>query len=66
MGYSLGTAIVEFVNVEDAKKALRDYNGKFYIILEAEIEGKIIKIEFAKESTRKKNLIIRKRRKDSH
>lgn len=27
MGYSLGSAIVEYVNPDDAKKAIDDYNS---------------------------------------
>jgi hypothetical protein len=62
MGYSLGTAIVEYESSSGAKKAVSEYNSKNILNLDAEIDGRQIRVKFANFSFRRKRLGIRKRR----
>jgi RNA recognition motif-containing protein len=61
MGYSLGTAIVQFEDTADAKQATKEYNSKI-LTLDVEIDEKTIKVESARLSSRIKRLTMRKRK----
>ena len=49
LGYSTGTAIVEYKTEEGAKKAIKEYNGKFNLKLNDYDRSRIRWIGFASD-----------------
>ena len=55
MGFSKGTADVEFTKPEDAKKAIEKFDSKNLFNLDAEIEGTPMKVEYARSANRERS-----------
>lgn len=71
MGFSKGTADIEFEKWEDAERALNTFNSKLHSFnfLDSDVDGQIMKIQFSNVQKKQRrvfrNTLGRKRRYNS-